>query len=210
MSGLEQIGEFLSMMYSIVCDATTKYQGTRGKGAKFEDEVSQGVYQIARTLDFNAYPSRYTLKLPTRSDNEHQFDALFTSKNNYYLIECKNTKASAKDYVYYFNSKIDDYVNTNPDYNFKGIFLCAVPIPDSAWRYSIAYGMRLIDPSSPPPEFMIKTIEENSALHTQLNRYLDKLEESHDWLWKDDPGIISTMLSEYRFLVKRWEETLND
>ena len=202
------IGQFLLQLYPIVCDATAKYLGQRGKGPKFEDEVSEHIYDVAIELGYQPNKPRYTLDLPTRSNNKHQFDASFTSKDTYYLVECKNTQTAAMDYVYYFNSKILDYSHSNPELSFKGLFLCAVPIPDSAWRYSIAYGLRLLDPDSPPPEYMIRTCKDEPQLATALKRHLEKLEEAAEYGWKDDPGTASRLFDEYRYYVTRWR-TLN-
>ena len=204
MSDSSQIGEFLSKLYPSVCQATEKYRGKKGKGAKFEDEVSAHIYDFALELGFNPNPPRLTLRLPTRSDNQHQFDASFTKKNTYYLVECKNTQTAAKDYVYYFNSKIQDYKHANPEYKFKGIFLCAVQIPDSAWRYSIAYDLRVVDPESPPPEYMMNNCTNDPALVKAMERHLEKIEETAAYLWKDNPGIVSGLYDEYRYYVSRW------
>jgi hypothetical protein len=166
--------------------------------------VSNRIYDLALEMGFKPNPPRLTLDLPTRSDNKHQFDASFTNQNTYYLVECKNTQTAAKDYVYYFNSKILDYIHCNPELNFKGLFLCAVRIPDSAWRYSIAYGLRLLDPESPPPEYMIKTCGNDSALATVLRRHLEKLIDTASFGWEDEPGSITRLYEEYRYYVKRW------
>ena len=203
------IGEFLLQLYPIVCDATAKYENQRGKGAKFEDEISEHIYNVALDSGFRPNPPRYTLGLPTRSNNKHQFDASFTSKNTYYLVECKNTQTSPMDYVYYFNSKILDYAYSNPEITFKGIFLSATAIPNSAWRYSIAYGLRLLDPESPPPEYMITTCQKEPALAIALERHLEKIDEAAEYGWEDDPGIASRLYDEYRYYVNRWR-TLND
>ena len=204
MSEPTSIGHFLFKLYPIVCDATEKYQGLRGKGSQFEDEVSEHIYDVALESGFKPNTPRYTLALSTRSNNKHQFDASFTWKNTYYLVECKNTQTAAKDYVYYFNSKILDYAHANPEIFFKGIFLCAVSIPDSAWRYSIAYGLRLLDPESPPPEYMIKTCHGEPELATALERHLEKIEEAASDMWEDDLGIASRLYDEYRYYVNRW------
>ena len=204
MSTLTLIGQFLTKLYPIVCQATEKYREKKGKGAKFEDEVSNRIYDLALEIGFKPNPPRLTLDLPTRSDNKHQFDASFTNQNTYYLVECKNTQTAAKDYVYYFNSKILDYTHRNPELNFKGLFLCAVPIPDSAWRYSIAYGLRLLDPESPPPEYMIKTCSNEPDLAKVLRRHLEKLIDTASYGWKDEPGSITRLYEEYRYYVKRW------
>ena len=198
------IGNFLSKLYPIVCEATEKYRGKRGKGPKFENEVSESIYDIAQQHGFNPNAPRYTLELPTRSENKHQFDASFTNNNIYYLVECKNTKIAAKDYVYYFNSKILDYVYTNPEYVFKGLFLCTVPIPHSAWRYSIAYGLRFLDPESPPPEYMIETCKNNPSLETALKRHIDKLMDTASYGWEEEDGQVTRLYEEYRYYVTRW------
>lgn len=198
------IGKFMIQLYPIVCQATEKYQGKRGKGAKFEEEVSESIYDLAVDAGFKPNTPRYTLGMPTRSDNKHQFDASFTYQNTYYLVECKNTQSAAKDYVYYFNSKILDYAHCTPEYVFKGLFLCAVPIPDSAWRYSIAYGLRLLDPVSPPQEYMIETCSKDPGLATAITRHLEKLAETASYGWEVESGVASRLYDDYRYYVKRW------
>ena len=207
MSDPKQIGPFLSNLFPVVCDATEKYRGRKRKGADFEDEVSAKIYDVALELGFQPNTPRLTLQLPTRSDNKHQFDASFETKNTYYLVECKNTQTAAKDYVYYFNSKIQDYRQRNPNYGFKGIFLCAVQIPDSAWRYAIAYGLRLLDPESPPPEYMFENCDEDPFLADALERHIENIEEVSDYLWEDRPGIVTTLYDEYRYFVTRWRNS---
>jgi hypothetical protein len=204
------IGEFLKKLYPVVCDATDKYKKIRKKGAQFEDEVSEHIYDVARDLGYSPYKPRYTLELPTRSNNKHQFDAAFTSKDTYYLVECKNTQTAGMDYIYYFNSKILDYAHMNPMHKFKGIFLCAAAIPDSAWRYSISYGLRLLDPDSPPIEYMISTCSDDLSLGKVLESYLAKLEDASEYLWEEDITLASSLYEEYRYYITRWRRQLVD
>ena len=201
------VGEFLSRLYPLVCEASEKYSGKYSKGRKFEDKTAEQIYAVARELGFQPNPPRLTLELPTLSGNRHQFDASFQQGNIYYLVECKNTKTAAKDYIYYFYSKILDYIYAADDGSqFKGIFVCAVEVPDSAWRYSIAYGIRVLDPVSPPLEYMIKTGEKHLKLKKAMSSYLEKIESISlkNWdLLDSDPN---RLLDEYRYFCTRWRE----
>jgi len=201
------VGEFLSRLYPLVCKASEKYSGKHSKGRTFEDKTTEQIYAVARELGFQPNPPRLTLELPTISGNRHQFDASFQHENTYYLVECKNTKTAAKDYIYYFYSKILDYIYASSDGSkFKAIFVCAVEVPDSAWRYSIAYGVRVLDPISPPLEYMIKTSEKNPRLQKAMSNYLEKTESIslNNWdLLDSDP---ERLLDEYRYFCTRWRE----
>lgn len=201
------VGEFLSRLYPLVCEASKKYSGKYSKGRTFEDKTAEQIYAVARELGFQPNPPRLTLELPTISGNRHQFDASFQHENTYYLVECKNTKTAAKDYIYYFYSIILDYIYASSDGSkFKAIFVCAVEVPDSAWRYSIAYGVRVLDPISPPLEYMIKTSEKNPRLQKAMSNYLEKTESIslNNWdLLDSDPD---RLLDEYRYFCTRWRE----
>ena len=201
------VGEFLSRLYPLVCEASEKYSGKYSKGRTFEDKTAEQIYSVARELGFHPYPPRLTLELPTVSGNRHQFDASFQREDTYYLVECKNTKTAAKDYLYYFYSKILDYVYASGDGSqFKAIFVCAVEVPDSAWRYSIAYGVRVLDPISPPLEYMIKTSEKHPKLQKAMSNYLEKIQSIslNNWdLLDSDPD---RLLDEYRYFCTRWRE----
>jgi len=207
MAQVTPVGEFLSRLYPLVCEASDKYIGKSGKGRKFEDETAEQIYAVAYELGFQPNPPRFTLELPTISGNRHQFDASFRHEDTYYLIECKNTKTAAKDYVYYFYSRILDHIfASNDGSKFKGVFICAVEVPDSAWRYSIAYGVRVLDPVSPPLEYMIKTSEKHPKLQKAMSNYLEKTESIsfNNWdLLDPDPD---RLLDEYRYFCTRWRE----
>lgn len=207
MAQVTPVGEFLSRLYPLVCEAFDKYIGKSGKGRKFEDETAEQIYAVAYELGFQPNPPRFTLELPTISGNRHQFDASFRHEDTYYLIECKNTKTAAKDYVYYFYSRILDHIfASNDGSKFKGVFICAVEVPDSAWRYSIAYGVRVLDPVSPPLEYMIKTSEKHPKLQKAMSNYLEKTESIsfNNWdLLDPDPD---RLLDEYRYFCTRWRE----
>jgi len=200
------VGEFLCRLYPLVCQVSEKYDG-RDKGRRFEDETSEEIYSLAYEQGFQPNPPRLTLELPTISGNRYQFDASFRHDNTWYLVECKNTRTAAMDYVYYFNSKILDYLYaTSNNDRFKGIFLSAVDVPDSAWRYSIAYGLRILDPISPPLELMINNCGRDMSLKVALERYLEKIKSLslHNW----DLFEFNTfrMHEEYRYYCSRWRD----
>ena len=207
MAHVTPVGEFLSRLYPLVCEASETYSGKYSKGRKFEDKTAEQIYAVARELGFQPNPPRLTLELPTLSGNHHQFDASFQHENNYYLVECKNTKTAAKDYIYYFYSKILDYIYATDDgRQFKGIFVCAVEVPDSAWRYSIAYGVRVLDPVSPPLEHMIKTGDKHVKLQKAMISYLEKIESISLKNWDLVDSDPNRLLDEYRYFCNRWRE----
>ena len=175
------IGPLLSRLYELCLSKTTSREGNRiAEGHKFEDETAQEIYQFALESGFEPNPPRTTLNLPTLSGNVHQFDASFRdSHNEVYVIECKNTREAAMDYVYFFNAKIMDYLHasqTDHGLSIRGIFLSTVPVTDNAWRYGIAYGVRVVDPNSPPPEYVICN-NTDSTLCQCFEDIIEKMEE---------------------------------
>jgi len=100
-----------------------------------------------------------------------------------------------------------DYIYASDDGSqFKGIFVCAVEVPDSAWRYSIAYGVRVLDPVSPPLEYMIKTGEKHSKLQKAMSSYLEKIESISLKNWEFLDSDPNRLLDEYRYFCTRWRE----
>jgi len=207
----DPIGLLLGRLYSL---ALSKSNGKRNnyviEGHKFEDETSQEIYHLASELGLETNPPRMILRMPTVSGNEHQFDASFVKSDIIFVIECKNTRVAAKDYVYYFNAKIMDYVQAsrreNRNLDMRGIFLSTIPLADSAWRYAIAYGIRVVDPISPPLEHMIETACGDEVLVLALRDLLDKvaaLGSDEYWLRPASP---SQLLEHYRFLCARWRD----
>ena len=200
------VGEFLCRLYPIVCQVSEKFVG-RDKGRRFEDVTSEEIYTLAYEQGFQPNPPRLTLDLPTISGNNHQFDASFRHDNIWHLVECKNTKTAAMDYVYYFNAKILDYqYASRTGDGVKGVFLSAVEVPDSAWRYSIAYGLRILDPVSPPLELMMKSCDEDPSLRVALGRYLEKINSLSLNNWDLFDFNTVRMLEEYRYYSSRWRD----
>jgi hypothetical protein len=175
------IGPLLSRLYELCLSKATSKGGNRiAEGHKFEDETAEEIYQFALDGGFEPDPPRNTLNLPTKSGNFHQFDASFrTQHNETFVVECKNTREAAMDYVYFFNAKIMDYQHAShadQRLNIKGIFLSTVPVTDNAWRYGIAYGVRIIDPDSPPPEHVLSNITD-TTLGECFEGIVEKMEE---------------------------------
>ncbi len=192
----------MCMLFPLVQDAASRYRDVKGKGHLFEDEVSRCIYGFAAEYGFESHPPRLTLDYGTFSGNRHQFDASLMKRDTVYLIECKNTQKAAKDYLYYFNAKIMDYVDceSNRDLIFSGIFVSAVPVAESALRYALAYSIRVVSPDLPPPEL----------IHGCGDAALDSL--SQDLITKlDSPRGESSvsadrLLVEYRYLCSRWRD----
>ena len=194
-------------------EAKTKRKGTRIRaGHVFEDATAQRVYLQARDLGLRPNPPRYTLDYPTLSGNTYQFDGSFTHQDTVYVIECKRTRMAAKEYIYYFNSKILDYVfgamirkKTLP---IKGIFLSTVEVGDSSMVYAMAYGIIVIDPESPPLEHMLSTSREGTALHRAINDLLRRMPDLSVIFKVNQIGFDSAadLYRNYRFLCKRWRD----
>jgi len=196
------IGPLLCLLYDLVKDAALRYKGVKRKGSLFEDEVSRCIYQFADEYGFESHPPRLTLDYSTFSGNTHQFDASLMKRNTLYLIECKNTKQAAKDYLYYFNAKIMDYTDheSNHALTFKGIFVTVVPVAESAMKYALAYGVRVISPELPPPEYILGCGDKSmDLLSRELTRKFNSSIKGLD---------LSTyrLLDEYRYLCSRWND----
>jgi len=201
------IGLLLNRLYDLcLLKMHGKGPNRSAEGHKFEDETSEQIYHFARDAGFDPDPPRTTLNLPTRSGNVHQFDASFRAGGNIFVVECKNTREAAKDYLYYFNAEILDYIHAldpHQGLSLKGIFLSTVPVAHSAWRYGLAYGIRIIDPDSPPPEYVLKDPVDKSLTYG-FKGILDKMDDLTEK--NGQPQDASRVLEEYRFLCRRWKD----
>jgi hypothetical protein len=210
MSG-DPVGKILQRLYLLASKRPHTGEGSRSaEGHKFEDETSQQIFDIALQEGLEPNPPRMVLQLPTVSGNLHQFDASFGSGNCVFVIECKNTKTAAKDYVYYFNAKILDYLLAaeldGKELTLRGIFLCTVPLVGSAWLYSLAYCVRVVDPVSPPIEYMLERTAGDEALKMALASLLARLGEFTPTGRNPNRWNPSQLLAEYRFLCARWRD----
>lgn len=183
-------------------------------GHLFEDVTAQKIYSHARSLGLRPNPPRHTLNYPTFSGDSYQFDASFSLGDDIYVIECKRTKMPAKVHIHYFNSQIFDYLLgakiRKQNLLMKGIFLSTVKVRESSMIYAIANGITVIDPVSPPMEYMVSTLKEGSVLSKAMKELLDKLPDSSSILDFDRVRrwSASDLFKEYRFLCKRWRDEL--
>ncbi len=197
----------LCRLYDLCVSKTKEKGGNRiVEGHKFEDETSEQIYHFARNSGFDTDPPRTTLNLPTLSGNAHQFDSSFKLGGEIFVVECKNTREAAKEYLYTFNAKIMDYVDAiepEQSLSFRGFFLSTVPVALSAWRYGLAYGIRIVDPDSPPPEYVIANCVGESliaAFEDILEKMLELSQRQAGRQWAPK------VLEEYRFLCRRWKD----
>lgn len=204
----DSIGNLLCRLYVLARTKVNLRKGNRvAEGYRFEDETSQQIYHFAREEGLEPNPPRTTLRLPTVSGNLHQFDGSFRYAEHVYVVECKNTQAAAKDYIHYFNAKILDYVLAaearEEGVMLRGIFLSTVPLAKSAWQYALAYGIRVVDPESPPIEYMTQRVVDEEALKSALTSLLERINE----VTPTGGGPNSSqLLNEYRFLCARWRD----
>lgn len=194
-------------LYELCVSKTHEKCGNRiAAGYKFEDETAEQIYYFARNSGFEANPPRTTLNLPTLSGNAHQFDSSFKQGGEIFVVECKNTREAAKEYLYTFNAKILDYIDAlepGQGLSFRGFFLSTVPVALSAWRYGLAYGIRIVDPDSPPPEYIVTNCTNKSlvaAFEVIQEKMIDLAQSQQGGQWA--PKI----LEEYRFLCGRWKD----
>jgi len=200
------VSSLLCRLYEL-CSSKTNVLSRVSDGHRFEEETAEQVYYFAREVGLNPNPPRMTLNLPTRSGNVHQFDVSFGLGESLFVLECKDTREAAKDYLYYFNAKIMDYLDCSVDeggLSIKGIFLSTVPVAESAWRYGLAYGIRIVDPESPPPEYMLTDLDD-SALAFALTELMEKMFELVERPVNGRGLSASRVLEEYRFLCRRWK-----
>ena len=161
-------------------------------GHLFENVTAQKIYSHARSLGLRPNPPRHTLNYPTFSGGSYQFDASFSLGDVTYVIECKRTKMPAKGHIHYFNSQILDYLLgakiRKQNLVMKGIFLSTVKVRESSMIYAIANGITVIDPVSPPLEYMVSTLKEGSVLSryvTDIRKFLCSLfliQQKHTFL----------------------------
>ena len=201
------MGSLLCRLYELCLSKAEDKEGNRVvEGHRFENETAEQIYHFAREIGLDPNPPRTTLILPTLSGNLHQFDGCLRSGEDIFVVECKNTREAAKDYLYYFNAKLMDYTHSprfSTSMGLKGIFVSTVSVANSAWRYGLAYGIRIVDPASPPPEYMLIDAHDE-ALEEGLKQLLAKMAALV--AEKEQPGGALRLLEEYRYLCRRWRD----
>lgn len=208
------IGKLFSSLFSLVKEeAKVKRKMTRTRaGHLFEDVTAQQIYSHARSLGLRPNPPRHTLTYPTFSGDSYQFDASFSLADVTYVIECKRTKMPAKVHIHYFNSQILDYLFgakiRKDNLIMKGIFLSTVKVRESSMIYAIANGITVIDPVSPPIEYMLSTLRRGSPLYRAMMELYRKMPSPavvFD-LSRIDYEPAPDLFREYKFLCKRWRD----
>lgn len=178
-------------------------------GHEFEDKVAREIWQCARLSNVQTLPSRHTLDLPTVSGQKHQFDASYRIDKNFHLFECKRTKTTPIEDVYYFNAKIIDYAlkfnSENRPFVFKGTFISYNSVGDQSLTYALAYGLGIIDPETPPLEMIIDTTKDIN-LRSAVEHFRETLPKLEKVLFmKSEENINAPELcKKYRFYVRRW------
>lgn len=198
-------------LYSLVQEeAKLAVGGSKSSlGHEFEDKVAKSIWQCARLSHVQTLPPRHTLDLPTVSGQKHQFDAAYRVDKNFHVFECKRTKTTPIEDVYYFNAKIIDYaLKFNPEskpFLLKGTFVSYNETGDQSLTYALAYGLEIIDPVTPPLEIVVGTAKDTN-LKNAVEHFRETLPRLEKVLFKKsednvDPAELCKM---YRFYVRRW------
>lgn len=198
-------------LYSLVQEeAKLAVSGSKALlGHEFEDKVAKSIWQCARLSHVQTLTPRHTLDLPTVSGQKHQFDAAYRVEKNFHVFECKKTKTTPIEDVYYFNAKVIDYaLRFNPEstpFLFKGTFVSQSVVGDQSLNYALAYGLEIIDPVTPPLEVIIETVKDTN-LKSAVEHFRDTLPRLEKVLFNKsgynvDPAELCKM---YRFYVRRW------
>jgi hypothetical protein len=203
------IDSLLSNLYNLVKSQVIKKSHT---GYRFEDLTVRKIYQLAERLGLKPNPPRCILEYPTISGICHQFDNSFRVDTTLYVIECKSTRTPIRDHIFCIKAKILDYLFgariMQRDLVIKGIFLSTVNVQESLMVYAIAYGITVIDPTSPPIEHMLLNVKKDSKTYRALKDLKQKLEDrifilNFDRCARSNP---LNLYKEYRYLCKRWED----
>ncbi len=210
------IDELLSRLYLLVKEearAAAQSGTSAGGGHRFEEATAQKVYAHARDLGLRPNPPRHTLERPTLSGIQHQFDSSFAFGDSVYVIECKRRNITAKEHVFYFSSKILDYMLgasvVGEVLPMQGIFLSTTDVGVSSMIYAIAYGMIVVAPSSPPLEHMLLTLPKDLALFRAVAELRTKFSNLADIglsLTKGSRIPPADLYREYKFLRLRWSQ----
>jgi hypothetical protein len=181
-------------------------------GHDFEEETARLVYSLEKTEGLKANQPRLTLQMPTISGLTYQFDASFSYRDLLFLIECKKRKSllTGGELVHYFASKVLDYEmaakRSGSRLRMRGIFMSTQDTGDSGHVFGLAFGVRVIDPTHPPLEFMLSKLPRSEAA---LKRSFMELQEktSVDFV-NDVRNSPSSVYKQYQFLRGRWENVV--
>jgi hypothetical protein len=197
-------------LYELAVKSTEMKGDKISAGHEFEEETARLVYMHERGEGLKAQQPRLTLQLPTISGLTYQFDASFSHRNILFVIECKKRKPllTGSELVHYFCSKILDYVLAseragNP-IKMRGIFVSTQDSGDHGFIYGISFGVRIVDPAHPPPEYMIATLPQAEET---LRSSLANLAAEMDGDFLRDPRLSPPKIfKEYQYHRTRWEK----
>ena len=197
-------------LYELTVKSTVVEGNKISAGHEFEEETARLVYLHEAREGLKAQSPRLTLQLPSISGLTYQFDASFSHRNTLFVIECKKRKSllTGSELVHYFCSKILDYVLAseragNP-IKMRGIFVSTQDSGDHGFIYGMSFGVRVIDPGHPPPEYMIASLPQaEETLKTSIATLAAEMDA--DFL--RDPRLSPPKIfKEYEFHRSRWEK----
>jgi hypothetical protein len=206
------------MLEGLICalyELVVKSSQSEGKdrisaGHEFEEETARLVYSHEKIEGLKANPPRLTLQMPTISGLAYQFDASFSYRDAIFLIECKKRKSllTGIELVHYFASKILDYAlaanRSGSLLKMRGIFMSTQDTGDSGHVYGLSFGVRVIDPSHPPVEFILSRLPDSEAA---LRRSFQELQRKVDTDFVNDlRNSPSSVYKDYQFLRGRWDK----
>jgi hypothetical protein len=203
------IEKLLGSLYDLVVEESEKpVSGSRSKaGHGFEDATADEIVKRARELGLKPNPPRYTPKLPTLSGNLYQYDASFIHSGVTFLAECKRREMTGREHVFYLGSRILDHVLgarlKGKTLSIRGIFMSTTDLPESAWLYALAYGITILEPSSPPIEWIITRLAQDSVLRDPLQKLVEDISGMSDPMNPNRRRSPQEVLKEYRYLGRR-------
>ena len=203
------------VLYELVVKASRHESRDRiSAGHDFEEETARLVYSYEKTEGLKANQPRLTLQMPTISGLAYQFDASFSYRDFLFLIECKKRKAllTGGELVHYFASKVLDYElaarRSGNHLKMRGIFMSTQDTGDSGHVFGLAFGVKVIDPTHPPVEFMLSKLPSGEAA---LRRCFVELQEKTNTDFVNDiRNSPSSVYKEYQFLHGRWEKIVGN
>jgi hypothetical protein len=197
-------------LYELALKSTESEGDARFAGHQFEEETARLIYQHEEPEGLKAHQPRLTLQLPTVSGLTYQFDASFSHRDVFFVLECKKRKSllTGSELVHYFCSKILDYVlaseRAGKRLRMRGIFVSTHDSGDHGFIYGMPFGVRVVDPEHPPPEYMVATLPQDEVA---LKNSLLVLSNQFDADFLHDSRLSPLkVFKEYEFLRSRWEK----
>jgi hypothetical protein len=114
--------------------------------------------------------------------------------------------------VHYFSSKILDYAlaanRSGSHLKMRGIFMSTQDTGDSGHVYGLSFGVRVIDPSHPPVEFMLSKLPDSeAALRCSFQELQRKVDTDFVNDLRNPPSFV---YKEYQFLKGRWDKIVGN